>query len=75
MHDPMPPFAGAKRMAEQIPQAQFMALDGGGHLLMGHHERVRSAITSFIKECVGSPQCKLNQPREAYAKVAKPTYI
>ena len=47
--DPMPPFGGAKRMAARIPHACFVAIERGGHLLLGHHEQVRAEITDFIR--------------------------
>jgi pimeloyl-ACP methyl ester carboxylesterase len=47
--DPMPSFAGAKRMADHIPQARFITINRGGHLLLGHHEQVRAEITEFIR--------------------------
>ena len=48
--DPMPPYAIAKQMAERIPNARFVGVERGGHLLLGHIEQVREAITKFITE-------------------------
>jgi 2-hydroxy-6-oxonona-2,4-dienedioate hydrolase len=48
--DPMPPFAGAQRMAEQIPAARFLAIESGGHLLLGHQDLVRAQIATFISD-------------------------
>jgi pimeloyl-ACP methyl ester carboxylesterase len=47
--DPMPPFAGAKRMADHIPRARFITIHRGGHLLLGHHDQVRAEIADFIR--------------------------
>jgi hypothetical protein len=48
--DPMPPFAGARRMAEQIPAARFLAIESGGHLLLGYQDLVRAQIATFISD-------------------------
>jgi pimeloyl-ACP methyl ester carboxylesterase len=48
--DPMPAFATAKRMAERIPNARFVGVERGGHLLLGHIEQVRDEISKFINE-------------------------
>ena len=50
LDDPMPPFHIAKQIAEKIPNVQFIQINSGGHLLIGHHERVQSKIRSFITE-------------------------
>ena len=36
--------------ARNIPNVKVMALESGGHLFMGQHERVRSEITKFLKQ-------------------------
>lgn len=48
--DPMPPFAGAKQIASRLPNARFMEVRRGGHLLLGHLEEVRAEIKAFIKQ-------------------------
>ena len=53
--DPMPPFAVAEREAARIPGARFVRIEGGGHLLVGHHDEVRRCIADFLREHVRSP--------------------
>ncbi len=36
--------------AQKIPKAKVITLESGGHLLMGHHERVRLEIVEFLKQ-------------------------
>ena len=36
--------------ARRIPNTRVITLESGGHLLMGHHEKVRSEITGFLKQ-------------------------
>ena len=54
--DPMPAFATAERMARQIPGARFVRIEEGGHLLLGHHARVREEIAGFIARHRVAPQ-------------------
>ena len=49
MDDPMPAFDLAKQMAARIPNAEFMPVSSGGHLLIGHTDEVRNKINQFIK--------------------------
>ena len=46
--DPMPPFATAKRIAQQIPNSKFLAIESGGHLHIGHQSIVRTSMNEFI---------------------------
>ncbi len=46
--DQITPFSTATFTAERIPGAELLALDRGGHLLLGHHEEVRHRIASFL---------------------------
>lgn len=39
----------SKFAAQEIPDAKVIALESGGHILMGNHERVRSEIVKFLK--------------------------
>lgn len=48
--DPMPPFETAKEITARIPGAQFIQINSGGHLLVGHHKKVQNMIRDFIKE-------------------------
>jgi pimeloyl-ACP methyl ester carboxylesterase len=43
-------FSQGQYTAQNIPDAQFIILQNGGHILMGHHEKVKSEIDSFLKK-------------------------
>lgn len=36
--------------ARRIPNARVITLESGGHLLMGHHDRVKSEIVGFLEQ-------------------------
>jgi pimeloyl-ACP methyl ester carboxylesterase len=42
-------FTQGQYSAQNIPDAQFIKLQNGGHLLMGQHEKVKSEIDIFLK--------------------------
>lgn len=42
-------FAGAQYIASRIPAARFIDYDTGGHLLIGHGEKVRAAIVAWLR--------------------------
>jgi pimeloyl-ACP methyl ester carboxylesterase len=46
--DPTPAFALAEETARRIPGAEFLSVPDGGHLLLGHHDEVRRAISEFL---------------------------
>ena len=48
--DRLNPFAVGERLAQHIPDARFIALDRGGHLLLDHHARLRDEIGNFFDE-------------------------
>ena len=48
--DPWKTFDAAKYTAENIPGAKFIGFESGGHLLIGHEEKVRSEVVQFIKQ-------------------------
>jgi len=48
--DGINPFAFGEYTAQHIPGARFMALETGGHLLLGHHAEVRARVTAFLQE-------------------------
>jgi hypothetical protein len=35
-------------MAERIPGAELITIESGGHMLLGHEERIRSEIVTFL---------------------------
>lgn len=43
-------FTQGQYSAQNIPDAQFIKLQSGGHLLMGQHEKVKSGIEEFLKQ-------------------------
>jgi pimeloyl-ACP methyl ester carboxylesterase len=43
-------FTQGQYTAQNIPDAQFIKLQNGGHLLMGQHEKVKSEIDNFLKK-------------------------
>ena len=43
-------FTQGQYSAQNIPDAQFIKLQNGGHLLMGQHEKVRSEVEEFLKQ-------------------------
>jgi pimeloyl-ACP methyl ester carboxylesterase len=46
--DPLTLYANAKAAAERIPGARLVTIEDGGHMLLGHQERVRSEIVAFL---------------------------
>jgi 2-hydroxy-6-oxonona-2,4-dienedioate hydrolase len=47
--DGINPFAVGEFTADHLARAEFMPLDSGGHLLLGHHEEVRARVKSFLQ--------------------------
>ncbi len=47
--DQINPFSFGEYTAAQIPGAQFLPLDTGGHLLLGHHADVRAQVHTFLQ--------------------------
>jgi pimeloyl-ACP methyl ester carboxylesterase len=48
--DPMAPYQNARSLAEQIPGAELLTLERGGHLMLGQRERTIPAIRRFLRE-------------------------
>jgi pimeloyl-ACP methyl ester carboxylesterase len=48
--DPLALYENAQSMAERIPDAKLVAIESGGHMLLGHEERIRSEIVAFLEE-------------------------
>jgi pimeloyl-ACP methyl ester carboxylesterase len=46
--DQINPFSFGAYTAEHIPGAQFLPLETGGHLLLGHHADVRAQVNRFL---------------------------
>jgi pimeloyl-ACP methyl ester carboxylesterase len=47
--DPLALYRNAQAMAERIPGATLATIKSGGHMLLGHDERVRSKIAGFLQ--------------------------
>jgi hypothetical protein len=43
-------FAGRDAAARRAPCAELLALDRGGHLLLGAHRDVRARVAAFLAE-------------------------
>jgi pimeloyl-ACP methyl ester carboxylesterase len=48
--DPLELYRNAQAMAAAIPGAKLVTVDSGGHMLLGHKERVRAEIRAFLEE-------------------------
>ena len=48
--DPLALYDNARAMAERIPGAKLVTIESGGHMLLGHEERVRSEIGEFLEQ-------------------------
>ncbi len=46
--DPAPPYSGAVMVSERIPGCRLVSVETGGHLLIGHEEEIRAAVSEFI---------------------------
>jgi pimeloyl-ACP methyl ester carboxylesterase len=46
--DPLASYDNARSMAEQIPGARVVTVESGGHMLLGHGERIRAEIAQFL---------------------------
>ncbi|WP_455277578.1 alpha/beta fold hydrolase [[Eubacterium] cellulosolvens] len=50
--DGLVPLSHGQYTADNIPNSKFVALQKGGHFLMGQHESVRLQIESFLKPLI-----------------------
>lgn len=48
--DPLTLYENAKSTAERIPDSRLVTIENGGHMLLGHEERIRSEIVAFLVE-------------------------
>ena len=48
--DPLTLYENAQSAAEQIPDAKLVTIEDGGHMMLGHEERIRSEIGAFLEE-------------------------
>ncbi len=52
--DPLALHENARALADQIPNAHLLSVPDGGHMLLGHHNEVRSEVTQFL-QCNAAP--------------------
>ena len=48
--DPLTLYENAQSAAERIPGAKLVTIESGGHMMLGHQERIRSEIVAFLEE-------------------------
>ena len=48
--DPLTLYRNAQSAAERIPGAELLTIESGGHMLLGHEERIRTEIGAFLEE-------------------------
>ncbi|WP_137702712.1 alpha/beta fold hydrolase [Marimonas lutisalis] len=53
--DGINPFAIGEHTAQSIAGATFIALPSGGHLLLGHSERLRAEVSGFLRRHLPAP--------------------
>lgn len=51
--DSLVEWSNGRHAAASIAGAEFMSLECGGHLLLGHHDAVRTRIMAFLKKLGG----------------------
>jgi pimeloyl-ACP methyl ester carboxylesterase len=47
--DALVDFANGQHTAETIPGAEFVALEDGGHFLLGHFDQIRQRVKAFLR--------------------------
>jgi pimeloyl-ACP methyl ester carboxylesterase len=52
--DPLAPHRFAVEAAGRIPGARLVAINGGGHLFLGHHAEVGKEVTGFVASILAS---------------------
>ncbi len=50
--DPLVHYEYAQAAAARIPEARLVTIADGGHMMLGHEERIRTEITSFLQDQV-----------------------
>jgi 2-hydroxy-6-oxonona-2,4-dienedioate hydrolase len=48
--DHLNPFSFGEYTAQHVSGAQFLPLETGGHLLLGHHAEVRARVNAFLQQ-------------------------
>jgi pimeloyl-ACP methyl ester carboxylesterase len=52
--DPLTLYRNAQAAAERIPGSKLVTIESGGHMLLGHEERIRSEIVAFLEQYASS---------------------
>ncbi len=52
--DPLARYKNARSLAERIPGAKLLTIENGGHLLLGHGEKIRAEIKAFLDKAIAS---------------------
>jgi pimeloyl-ACP methyl ester carboxylesterase len=47
--DTLVPFSNGEHSATEIPDAEFLQLETGGHLLLGHTDEIRRSLAAFLQ--------------------------
>lgn len=50
--DPLALYQNAQGAAARIPEARLVTIADGGHMMLGHEERIRTEIASFLQDQV-----------------------
>ena len=50
LDDPLADYDNARSLAARIPGAELVTIENGGHMLLGHEERIRSEVKTFLEE-------------------------
>ena len=48
--DPLTLYENARSAAERIPGSRLVTIESGGHMLLGHEERIRAEVVAFLDE-------------------------
>ena len=51
--DPLTLYKNAQSAAERISGAKLVTIEDGGHMMLGHEERVRAEIVAFLAGVLG----------------------
>jgi pimeloyl-ACP methyl ester carboxylesterase len=46
--DPLASFEDVERMVDRIPDVEFRRYETGGHLVFGHDNEIRDAVSEFV---------------------------
>lgn len=52
LDDPLTLYKNAAAMAKEIPGAELITVEDGGHLLLGHSDEVKTKVVKFLKKFI-----------------------